>query len=48
MRRVQMKSVASALLRYFRLSLVTGHRVEYLVSLTLFMKHGLLMEVHPR
>ncbi|KAL3579991.1 hypothetical protein D5086_017826 [Populus alba] len=38
---LQMKSVASAVLLRYRLSLVPGHRVEQKMSLTLFMKNGL-------
>ncbi|KAL7247339.1 hypothetical protein ACSBR2_002287 [Camellia fascicularis] len=45
---LQMKSVASAVLLRYRLSLVPGHRVEQKISLTLFMKHGLRVYLHPR
>ena len=45
---LQMKSVVGSVLRRFSLRLVPGHRVEYSMSLTLFMKHGLKMTVHPR
>ena len=45
---LQMKSVVGSVLRRFRLRLVPGHPVEYCMSLTLFMKHGLQMTVHPR
>ncbi|GLT48829.1 hypothetical protein SLA2020_224260 [Shorea laevis] len=45
---LQMKSVASAVLLRYRLSLVPGHRVEQKMSLTLFMKNGLRIYMHPR
>lgn len=45
---LQMKSVASAVLLRFRLQLVPGHRVEQKMSLTLFMKNGLRVNVLPR
>lgn len=45
---LQMKSVASAVLLRFRLSPVPGHRVEQKMSLTLFMKNGLRVYLHPR
>ncbi|KAL6979108.1 hypothetical protein U1Q18_020772 [Sarracenia purpurea var. burkii] len=45
---LQMKSVASAILLRYRLSLVSGHRVEQKMSLTLFMKNGLRVILHPR
>ncbi|XP_010262795.1 PREDICTED: cytochrome P450 86A1 [Nelumbo nucifera] len=45
---LQMKSVAAAVLLRHRLSLVPGHRVEQKMSLTLFMKNGLRVYVHPR
>ncbi|PIA32114.1 hypothetical protein AQUCO_04500011v1 [Aquilegia coerulea] len=45
---LQMKSVASAVLLRYRLSLVPGHRVEQKMSLTLFMKNGLQVFMHPR
>ncbi|KAG6760943.1 hypothetical protein POTOM_034131 [Populus tomentosa] len=45
---LQMKSVASAVLLRYRLSLVPGHRVEQKMSLTLFMKNGLHVFLHPR
>ncbi|XP_059660847.1 cytochrome P450 86A1 [Cornus florida] len=45
---LQMKSVASAVLLRYRLSLVPGHRVEQKMSLTLFMKNGLRVNLHPR
>ncbi|XP_052186567.1 cytochrome P450 86A1-like [Diospyros lotus] len=45
---LQMKSVASAVLLRYRLSAVPGHRVEQKMSLTLFMKNGLRVYLHPR
>ncbi|KAK0596845.1 hypothetical protein LWI29_019577 [Acer saccharum] len=45
---LQMKSVASAVLLHYRLSLAPGHRVEQKMSLTLFMKNGLRVFLHPR
>ncbi|GFP97977.1 cytochrome p450 86a1 [Phtheirospermum japonicum] len=45
---LQMKSVASAVLLRFRLSLVPGHRVQQKMSLTLFMKNGLKVNLRSR
>ncbi|XP_050237114.1 cytochrome P450 86A1 [Mercurialis annua] len=45
---LQMKSVASAVLLRYRLTLVPGHRVQQKMSLTLFMKNGLRVLLHPR
>ncbi|KAG9453928.1 hypothetical protein H6P81_006832 [Aristolochia fimbriata] len=45
---LQMKSVASSVLLRHRLELVHGHKVEQKMSLTLFMKNGLRVHVHPR
>uniref|UniRef100_A0A2P2IWR9 Cytochrome P450 n=1 Tax=Rhizophora mucronata TaxID=61149 RepID=A0A2P2IWR9_RHIMU len=45
---LQMKSIAAAVLLRHRLTVVPGHRVEQKMSLTLFMKYGLLVDVHPR
>ena len=45
---LQMKSVASAVLLRYQLSLVPGHRVEQKMSLTLFMKKGLRVYLQPR
>lgn len=45
---LQMKSVASAVLLRYRLSLFPGHRVQQKMSLTLFMKYGLRVNLHPR
>ncbi|KAJ0258649.1 Cytochrome P450 86A8 [Hirschfeldia incana] len=45
---LQMKSIAAAVLLRHRLTVVTGHKVEQKMSLTLFMKYGLLVNVHNR
>ncbi|KAF8765436.1 hypothetical protein HU200_008581 [Digitaria exilis] len=45
---LQMKNIAGSVLLRHRLAVAPGHRVEQKMSLTLFMKHGLRMEVHPR
>ena len=45
---LQMKSIAAAVLLRHRLMVVPGHRVEQKMSLTLFMKYGLKVNVHPR
>lgn len=45
---LQMKSIASAVLMRHRLELVPGHRVRQKMSLTLFMKNGLRVYLHPR
>ncbi|KAL1136834.1 hypothetical protein V6Z11_A12G266000 [Gossypium hirsutum] len=45
---LQMKSIAAAVLLHHRLTVAAGHRVEQKMSLTLFMKYGLCMDVHPR
>ncbi|KAJ3680482.1 hypothetical protein LUZ60_016760 [Juncus effusus] len=45
---LQMKSIAAGVLLRHRLSVATGHRVEQKMSLTLFMKYGLSMNVHAR
>ncbi|XP_072957725.1 cytochrome P450 86A22-like [Typha angustifolia] len=45
---LQMKSIAAAVLLRYRLAVVPGHRVEQKMSLTLFMKHGLRMNVRDR
>ncbi|EOY24782.1 Cytochrome P450, family 86, subfamily A, polypeptide 8 [Theobroma cacao] len=45
---LQMKSIATAVLLRHRLTIMAGHRVEQKMSLTLFMKYGLLVDVHPR
>lgn len=45
---LQMKSIAAAVLLRHRLTVVPGHRVEQKMSLTLFMKYGLMLNVHPR
>ena len=43
-----MKSIAAAVLLRHRLVLVPGHQVEQKMSLTLFMKNGLKVNVHER
>ncbi|CAA7390875.1 unnamed protein product [Spirodela intermedia] len=45
---LQMKSIAAAVLLRHRLVLVPGHRVEQKMSLILFMKQGLLVNVDRR
>uniref|UniRef100_A0A5B6YYV5 Unspecific monooxygenase n=1 Tax=Davidia involucrata TaxID=16924 RepID=A0A5B6YYV5_DAVIN len=45
---LQMKSIAAAVLLRHRLTVAAGHRVEQKMSLTLFMKNGLKVDVHPR
>ena len=45
---LQMKNIAGSVLLRHRLAVAPGHRVEQKMSLTLFMKHGLRMEVRPR
>ncbi|KAK7292690.1 hypothetical protein RJT34_15542 [Clitoria ternatea] len=45
---LQMKSIAAAVLLRHRLVLVPGHQVEQKMSLTLFMKNGLKVNVHER
>nr|AYM55632.1 cytochrome p450 [Croton stellatopilosus] len=45
---LQMKSVAAAVLLRHRLTIVAGHKVEQKMSLTLFMKDGLKVNVHKR
>nr|QNN89104.1 cytochrome P450 [Azadirachta indica] len=45
---LQMKSIAAEVLLRHRLEVVPGHRVEQKMSLTLFMKYGLMMNVQPR
>ncbi|KDP28614.1 hypothetical protein JCGZ_14385 [Jatropha curcas] len=45
---LQMKSVAAAVLLRHRLTIVPGHKVEQKMSLTLFMKDGLKVNVHKR
>ncbi|KAK9983560.1 hypothetical protein SO802_033085 [Lithocarpus litseifolius] len=45
---LQMKSIAAAVLLRHRLMVVPGHRVEQKMSLTLFMKYGLKVNVFPR
>ncbi|XP_021754182.1 cytochrome P450 86A22-like [Chenopodium quinoa] len=45
---LQMKSIVAAVLLRHRLNVARGHKVEQKMSLTLFMKNGLVMDVHPR
>lgn len=45
---LQMKSIASAVLLRHSVELVPGHQVEQKMSLTLFMKNGLRVNVKPR
>ncbi|KAM7275257.1 hypothetical protein ACFE04_017123 [Oxalis oulophora] len=45
---LQMKSVAAALFLRHRLTVAPGHKVEQKMSLTLFMKYGLKVEVRHR
>lgn len=45
---LQMKSIAAAVLLRHRLAVAPGHKVEQKMSLTLFMKYGLKMNVQPR
>ena len=45
---LQMKNIAGSVLLRHSLAVAPGHRVEQKMSLTLFMKHGLRMEVRPR
>lgn len=45
---LQMKSIAAAVLLRHRIEVVPGHNVEQKMSLTLFMKYGLLVNMHPR
>ncbi|CAL9089141.1 unnamed protein product [Musa textilis] len=45
---LQMKSIAAAVLLRHQLSVAPGHRVEQKMSLTLFMRNGLRMNVHDR
>lgn len=45
---LQMKSITAAVLLRHQLTVVPGHAVEQKMSLTLFMKYGLKVNVHPR
>ncbi|XP_051126931.1 cytochrome P450 86A8-like [Andrographis paniculata] len=45
---LQMKSVAAAVLLRHQLTAAPGHKVEQKMSLTLFMKNGLKVNVQPR
>ena len=42
-----MKAVASMLLLHFKVKLVPGHKVVPKLSITLYMKHGLLVTLEP-
>ena len=43
-----MKAVASMLLLHFKVKVVPGHKVVPKISVTLYMKHGLLVTLEPR
>ncbi|KAF2576371.1 hypothetical protein F2Q70_00000035, partial [Brassica cretica] len=45
---LQMKTIAAAVLLRHRLTVAPGHKVEQKMSLTLFMKKGLVVNVHKR
>ncbi|KAF6157725.1 hypothetical protein GIB67_037298 [Kingdonia uniflora] len=45
---LQMKSIAAAVLLRHRLTITPGHRVVQKMSLTLFMKYGLMVNIHHR
>ncbi|XAR70280.1 Unspecific monooxygenase [Bertholletia excelsa] len=45
---LQMKTIAASVLLRHRLAVAPGHKVEQKMSLTLFMKYGLKVNVHPR
>lgn len=45
---LQMKTIAAAVLLRHTLTVAPGHKVEQKMSLTLFMKNGLLVNVHKR
>lgn len=45
---LQMKSIAAAVLLRHRLTVAEGHSVEQKISLTLFMKYGLVVNVQRR
>ncbi|KAI3693955.1 hypothetical protein L1987_76911 [Smallanthus sonchifolius] len=45
---LQMKSIAAAVLLRHRLAVAAGHKVEQKMSLTLFMKYGLKVNVFKR
>ncbi|KAJ4895118.1 Cytochrome P450 86A4 [Raphanus sativus] len=45
---LQMKSIAAAVLLRHRITVVPGHKVEQKMSLTLFMKNGLMVNLHKR
>ena len=45
---LQMNNIVGSVLLRHCLAVAPGHCVEQKMSLTLFMKHGLRMEVRPR
>ncbi|CAN7089144.1 unnamed protein product, partial [Brassica rapa subsp. narinosa] len=45
---LQMKTIAAAVLLRHSLTVAPGHKVEQKMSLTLFMKNGLVVNVHKR
>ncbi|XP_010533650.1 PREDICTED: cytochrome P450 86A7 [Tarenaya hassleriana] len=45
---LQMKSIVAAVLLRHRITVAAGHKVEQKMSLTLFMKYGLKVNVHKR
>lgn len=45
---LQMKSIAAAVLLRHRIKVAPGHKVDQKMSLTLFMKDGLKVNVYPR
>lgn len=45
---LQMKAVSSAVLSNYKVDVDPGHPIEYRVSLTLFMKHGLKVRLRRR
>ncbi|GLJ21972.1 hypothetical protein SUGI_0411560 [Cryptomeria japonica] len=44
----QMKWVAASIISRFRVSVVPGHPVAPKLALTMYMKHGLMVNLHPR
>ncbi|KAH7353040.1 hypothetical protein KP509_19G076400 [Ceratopteris richardii] len=45
---LMMKTVASTLLHHFKITLVPGQKIEHKLSVTLYMKNGLLVRLEPR
>ncbi|KAJ7531421.1 hypothetical protein O6H91_14G043300 [Diphasiastrum complanatum] len=45
---LQMKCLAAALILHYRIQIVPQHLIQQKISLTLFMKHGLLVHLQPR